>query len=446
MRRHEGFRTAFVPTDGEPRQAVLDGPELELPIVDLSTRCDAEPAAALEGLRAELGRAHFDLAQPPLFRPTLVRLSADEHVLFLATHHIVFDDWSMGVLMEEFSALYSALRAGLPPALPEKTIDYADFATWQRRWLDGAVLENETRYWKRQLAGALTTLKLPIARRRSDDRRGAAGQWRDELEENLSIAAGALGRAHGATPYMTLLSAFGVLLGRYTGRRDLLVGTAIAGRNSIELESLIGCFVNTLVMRINLSGAPSALDVLRRVRGTALDAFAHQDMPFERLVDELRPHRRPGESPLVQVAFGVQNAFHPVVDVPGLTVTREDFSGEEARLDLTVWVEERGGRLSVLWTYDRGFFGEADVIAMHRDFEAVVRALVTDCTVAIDTIVLPSRSSDGARAQRGGSPHGSTRSVDDQVPGCTTQAHPGLLSLAGPSRPARSDQDAAARG
>ena len=249
----------------------------------------------------------FDLSRGPLFRARLLRLGPEEHVVLVTMHHIVSDAWSMGILIREVSTLYEAFCRGEPSPLPEPPIQYADYAVWQREYLQGQVLEAQLTYWRQRLAG-LPALELPTDRPRPLVSSERGGELSRLVEPAVLEAARGLSRDVGATLYMTLLAVFQVLLHRYSGQDDLAVGTPIAGRTRVELEALIGFFVNTLVLRTDLSGDPSFRVLLGRVRHTAIEAYSHQELPFEKLVEELHPDRQASRTPLFQVMFVLQNA------------------------------------------------------------------------------------------------------------------------------------------
>lgn len=302
VRRHEALRTTFEPVDGEPLQRIHAELSLPLPVIDLRPLPDAERDEEALRLAAEEARRPFDLHTPPLVRTTLLRLG-DEHYVFLLTmHHIVCDGWSMAIFFHELMTLYGAFSEGQPSPLPDLVIQYADFSVWQRRWLKGGELDTQLAYWTRQLAGA-PVLELP-----TDRRRPAAGTFQGALHwfalpASLQAALRAIGQEDGATLFMTMLAAFQVLLHRYTGQDEIVVGSPIANRTRPEIEGLIGFFVNSLVLRTDLTGSPTFREVLRRVREMALAAYNHQDLPFERLVEELQPERDATRNPLYQVSF-----------------------------------------------------------------------------------------------------------------------------------------------
>ncbi|HVR95472.1 MAG TPA: amino acid adenylation domain-containing protein, partial [Thermoanaerobaculia bacterium] len=330
VRRHEALRTTFTSRAGTPVQ-VIAPPRVELPVVDLSQ------VGELETLRLARDEAQrpFDLERGPLLRLALLRLGERDHVLLLTMHHIVSDGWSMGVLVREIGALY----AGSP--LPELAVQYADFAVWQRHWLQGETLEAQLAYWRRHLAGTPQVLELPLDRPRPvlQTFHGAARPV--SLPPALSAAVHRLCRREGATPFMVLLAAWAALLGRHAGQQDVLVGTPIAGRNRREIEDLIGFFVNTLVLRADLGGAPGFGELLAQVRRSALDGYAHQDVPFERLVEELVPERSLAHPPLFQVMLVLQNTPEEGLAVPGLTLTPLPLEAEVAKFDLTLSLQER---------------------------------------------------------------------------------------------------------
>ncbi|RKH16116.1 non-ribosomal peptide synthetase, partial [Corallococcus sp. CA047B] len=344
VRRHEALRTTFQVRDGQPVQHIDSTRELTWEVVALDA-VDAEQREADMRRRVELeARRPFDLGRDSLLRVTLLRLSEQEHVLVLVMHHIVSDGWSTGVLVREVQALYAAFSQGRPSPLPELAVQYADYAVWQRGWLKGDVLESQLSWWRTQLAGAPHALELPTDRPRGGVQtfRGAhrSAQWPKGLGEQLT----SLARQEGATPFMVLLAAWQVLLARYSGQDDITVGTPIAGRNRTELEGLIGFFVNTLVIRSRLEGSPSFRQVLRQVKETTLGAYAHQEVPFEKLVEELKPERDLSRSPLFQVMFTLQNAESGTSEAPAsegaLSLRSLETLGNTAKFDLTLSMME----------------------------------------------------------------------------------------------------------
>jgi acyl carrier protein len=329
--RHEALRTTFAAVDGEPVQVISPVTDVDLPIDDLTTLPEAEREDEAKRRARQEARSPFDLERGPLFRAKLLRLGEEEHLLLLTMHHVVSDGWSMGVFWRELGALYEAFSEGKPSPLAELPIQYADYALWQRQWLTGEVLDSQLTYWKERLA-ELSPLELPTDRPRSaaQTHRGASQELL--LSESLTEALKDLARGEGATLFMVLLGAFQVLLSRYAGQEDVAIGVPIAGRTRAETEGLIGFFLNTLVMRTDLSGDPTFREVLSRVREVALGAYDHQELPFEKLVEELRPERDLSRSPLFQVLFNMQNVPASRIELPGLTMER-----------LTSWARRRRG-------------------------------------------------------------------------------------------------------
>ena len=320
----------------------------------------------------------FDLASEPLVRARLLDLGEDEHVLLLTMHHIISDGWSMGVLVRELAAVYSACSNNLPSPLAELPIQYADFALWQRQWLQKEVLNGQLAYWKQQLDGAPEVLALPTDRPRPAQHSFRGAHQGFTLSKSLSDAVAALSKSEGVTLFMTLLAAFGTLLYRYTGEDDILIGTPIANRNFAEIEGLIGFFVNTLVLRTNLSGHPSFRQMLSRVREVALSAYAHQDLPFEQLVESLQPERSLSHTPLFQVMFVLQNAPMPDESIPGLTLTPLAVETTSAKFDLTLSLTQTQLGLSGSWEYNTDLFDAATIARMTGHFETLLTAIVAN--------------------------------------------------------------------
>ncbi|MCP4655902.1 MAG: non-ribosomal peptide synthetase, partial [bacterium] len=324
VRRHEVLRTRFADRDdGEPYQVIREPSPFPLPVVDLTALDAGDRPPQLQRLAREDAARPFDLARAPLLRAALLRADKTEHVLVLNMHHVASDGWSMGILDRELSVLYEALTTGRGTSgLPELPIQYADFAAWQRQWLEGEVLEAQLAYWKEQLAGLRGDLELPTDRPRPHLPTYRGALCRLALPQPLTEALKALSRQEGSTLFMTLLAAWNVLLHTYAQQDDLAVGSPIANRNHSEIEGLIGFFVNTLLLRTHLVGGPTYRELLTRVREAALGAYAHQDLPFEKLVAELEPERHLSRQPLFQVMMVLQNAPASEPELPGLTVNR----------------------------------------------------------------------------------------------------------------------------
>ncbi|MBV9927462.1 MAG: amino acid adenylation domain-containing protein [Acidobacteria bacterium] len=377
VRRHEVLRTTFALVEGQPVQVIK--PELSVPlwVVDLTALPAGEREAEARRLATAEAQEPFDLAAGPLLRVGLLRLSEQEHVALITMHHIVSDGWSAGVLVKEVAALYDAYRQGRPSPLAELPIQYADYAAWQRDWLSGEVLEGQLDYWRRQLSG-LETLELPTDRPRPPVQtyRGASQYF--HLPAELSAGVNELSRREGVTPFILLLAAFNVLLHRYTGQEEVTVGTPVAGRNRAEVEGLIGFFVNTLVLRTDLSGAPTFRELLRRAREVSLGAYAHQDVPFEKLVEVLQPERELSRSPLFQVMFEMQNRQEESLSLSGLVLSTLDVDDGAAKFDLTLLVAETGAGLTARFEYNTDLFDAATVERMGGHFQQLLVSLLAD--------------------------------------------------------------------
>jgi amino acid adenylation domain-containing protein len=378
VRRHEALRTTFSTVEEEPVQVIAASTNVSLPVIDISDFSESEREEEARRLALEEANKPFDLRQGPLFRTALIRLGENDHVLLLSLHHIVSDGWSMGVLYRELSALYQAFANEEPSPLPDLPIQYADFAAWQREWLQGEVLESQLSYWKKQLAGAAAVLNLSTDRPRPARQSYRGARQSIELSSELTQGLKALSRKEGVTLYMTLLAAFQILLHRYTGQDDIVVGSPIANRNRIEIEGLIGFFVNTLVLRSDHSGNPTFRELLPRVRETALEAYAHQDLPFEKLVEELRPDRDLSRSPLFQVMFVLQNAPAGELNSKGLNVSPMRMAGETTKFDLTLSVHEGGPGLRAGLQYSTDLFDEATIARMLGHFETLLEGIVAN--------------------------------------------------------------------
>ncbi|NUR62202.1 MAG: amino acid adenylation domain-containing protein, partial [Catenulispora sp.] len=364
LERHEVLRTRLVAgADGVPYQAIDPVAGFELPSVDLSV--DPDPEAAARDLIAADVLAPFDLAAGPLIRGTLLHLGPDDHILNLCMHHVVSDEWSAGILRHELAVLYDAFRRGEPSPLPPLAVQYADFAVWQRDWLSGAVLDEQLGYWRECLTDA-PLLELPLDRPRPAIRTAAGGVVSYEVPDGIAERLRKLSRDCDATLFMTLLAAFTVLLSRYSGQDDIVVGTPVANRNRAETEDLIGFFVNTLVLRTDLSGDPTFTDLVDRVRDVALGAYAHQDLPFEHLVDALQPDRDRSRTPLFQVLFNyVQESSGDTPGLGGLEVSDVGGIEQDSTLfDLTLGIADTETGLRGLFEFSTDLFDRSSVERM----------------------------------------------------------------------------------
>jgi acyl carrier protein len=376
IRRHESLRTTFSMVDGEPIQVIAPSVEFSLAVVDLTDHPVREEET--QRLVHEEARRPFDLAQGPLFRNKLVRLGEDDHVLLLTMHHIVSDGWSMGVLYRELSVLYEAFSHEQPSPLPDLPIQYADFAIWQRNWLQGEVLESQLSYWKNQLDGVPAVLNLPTDRPRPAVQSFRGERRSFELSKEIAQRLKVLSRQHGVTLFMTLLAAFQTLLHCYTGRDDIVVGSPIANRNRIEIEGLVGFFVNTLVLRSDLSGNPTFRELLDRVRKVTWEAFNHQDLPFDKLMEVLNPKRDRTYNPLVQIAFAFQNVPREPLQMAKLAVSPTLTDPGAAKTDLTLFMWEAEETLAGSLNYASDLFDAGTVGRMLDHFQTLLEAVVAN--------------------------------------------------------------------
>jgi len=388
VRRHEILCTTFDMLDGEVVQLIAPALNVPLPVIDLRSWPEALREAEALRLATDEARQPFDLTRGPLLRAQLLCLNEHEHLALFTLHHIIADGWSINVLINELATLYAAFAAHRSSPLPELSIQYADFAEWQRNWLQGDVLDDQMAYWKAQLANSPTVLELPTDRPRPavQSSRGATRSLR--LSAALLQDVNTLSRHENCTLFMTLLTAFQTLLHRYTGVEDICVGTPIANRNRAEVEALIGLFINTLVIRTDLSGDPSFRTLLQRVRETTLGAYAHQDLPFEKLVDVLQPVRDMSHSPLFQVMFILQNAPLKAQQLPGLTIKMLDVDSGTATFDLTLSMSETVDGLDASIEYSTDLFDAATIDRFLQHFDVLLHSLVADPDAPISRLSL----------------------------------------------------------
>jgi amino acid adenylation domain-containing protein/non-ribosomal peptide synthase protein (TIGR01720 family) len=351
VRRHETLRTTFGARDGRPFQAIAPELPVSLPVADLQ----GLPRDVRRQVEA-LASSPFDLARGPLLRGAVLRLDEREHVLLLTLHHIVSDGWSTGVLFEELTALYEAFRAGRPSPLPELPVQYADFASWQREWMHGEVLDNQLAFWRDTLGRGLPVLELPTDRPRPAMPTFHGARRPVVLSQELARALQKAGRERGATLFMVLMAAFQALLHRYTGQEELLVGSPVANRTHVEVERLVGMFFNLLAFRADLADDPAFSELLARVRDSALAAYLHQDLPFEKLLEELQPERHLSRTPLFQVTLVLQNAPRAAIELPGLTITPLPIDSRSANFDLNLQLTEVAGEISGWLEYRTDLF------------------------------------------------------------------------------------------
>ena len=387
MRRHEVLRTRFQVVDGRPVQVRAPAQKLSISLVELSQLSHAERDGEVARLIADEGGCPFDLSAGPLLQAMLLRLGNDDHMLILTTHHIASDAWSMGILTRELWTLYEAYANGKPSPLPDLPVQYTDYAVWQRQWLKGKVLESQLSYWKKQLAH-IPILNLPTDRPRPVLQSFRGARQPISLPESLTAAVNELSRREGVTQFMTLLAAFQVLLYRYSGQEDVVVGSPIANRNRTEIEGLIGFFVNTLVLRTDLSRRPTFKELLLRVRDVCLGAYAHQDLPFEKLVQELHPERDLSRNPLFQVMFVLQNTPRPFPETSGFSIERVDVLAETSPFDLSLYLRERNGKLIGFIEYSTDLFDRSTIERMIGHFQTLLEGIVANPDQLISTLPL----------------------------------------------------------
>ena len=387
MRRHEILRTNFTVRNGKPVQIIADNTMINFPVIDLQEWPETEREAEALRLATIEARRPFDLANDRLLRGVLVKLEEENYLLLLTLHHIISDGWSTAVLIRDVATLYQAFCNGKPSPLPELPIQYADFAVWQQQWSQEN-LENQLSYWKQQLSGDLPILELPCNRPRSPVQTFNGSTQSLQLSPSLSESLKNLSLQQGVTLFMTLLAAFKTLLHRYTGQEDILVGTPIANRDRAEIEQLIGFFVNTLVLRTNLTGNPSFQELLNRVREVALGAYAHQNLPFEKLVDELQPQRDLSHTPLFQGMFVLQNAPTTPLELPGLTLKPLEIHSKTAKFDLTLYVEEADTGLIANLEYNTDLFDASTINRMLGHYQRLLESIVANSNQQLSELSL----------------------------------------------------------
>ncbi|HZI10034.1 MAG TPA: condensation domain-containing protein, partial [Myxococcus sp.] len=382
VQRHEALRTTFhVQEDGSPLQHVHPEASLPLALVDLSHLPETEREAEARAHAALEAQKPFDLTRAPLLRTTLVRLSEHSHVLLVTVHHIASDGWSNRILVREVATLYSALVRGLPSPLRPLPLQYADYAVWQRGWLQGEVLQRQVDWWKQQLQGAPHALELPTDRPRPPVQTDRGAMVPVHLDKDLAAALHALCKREGVTPFMAMLSAFSTLLARYSGQDDIVVGSPIANRQQAELEDLVGFFANTLALRARLTPGLSFRGLLAQVRETTLGAYAHQDVPFEKLVDELRPERDLSRAPIFQVLLAMQSVPRSTASEnrdaeTSLAPRSMEVNNGTAKFDLSLMVTDTGDELHGTFEYNTDLFDQATALRMASHLRQLLEAAV----------------------------------------------------------------------
>jgi non-ribosomal peptide synthetase component F len=412
IRRHEILRTTFTVIEGRPVQVIARHESLPLTRMDLRGVDGPNREREVQRLIAQEAAAPFDLLRGPVLRTTLLELDDADHVLLLTMHHIVSDGWSMGVFVHELAELYDAYSAGRSSPLPELPIQYLDFAQWQRQLLRGEVLQRHLAYWKRQLDGAPTILELPTDRPPPTVQTFQGAVQAFSVSPRVTEALKALGRREGATLFMTLLAAFKTLLYRYSGQEDQVVGTLIANRNRMEIEGMIGFFVNTLALRTQLSGNPGFREVLTRVREVTLDGYAHQDLPFEKLVEELHPQRKASRHPLFQALFALQNIQTLPGDTGASAQTAPQYHSGTAKFDLALFMVETGQGLTGAFEYNIDLFDASTITGMGARLVTLLEGIAAHPEMPI--LDIPLGNADGRCPEQGWSPGLHNKFADDR--------------------------------
>ncbi|MCA1682141.1 MAG: condensation domain-containing protein, partial [Actinobacteria bacterium] len=375
--RHESLRTTFDSVDGRGVQVVHEPDVVRVPVLDLSGLPEGQREVELGRVLVEQTNRPFDLREGPLLRVRLVRLGAHEHALTLMMHHIVTDGWSMGVLVEELSVLYAAALRGEAADLPVLPVQYADFAAWQRDRMSAEALAGQLGYWRGQLGG-VAALELPTDRSRPVVQTKNGGVLEFQVPPGVTAGLKELGRRHDGTLFMTLIAACQVLFGRWSGQDDVAVGTVTSGRDRAELERLVGMLVNTVVLRSRVDGQRTFREFLSSVKGTVLDAFAHQDVPFERLVDELQPDRDTSRAPLFQVMVVLQNTPTQTPQLPGLQVEGLQLPWATASFDVSIDFQEQGDVLAGVLEYNTDLFDAVTIERMAQHLLVLLEGIATD--------------------------------------------------------------------
>jgi len=407
--RHEILRTNYQLGDADqPVQVIAPKITIALPVIDLSGIESLRREEEAERIVQQETDRGFDLARDPILRAVLLKLSEAEHVLFMNTHHIASDGWSSGVMLNDLCSFYQAAVMKRPASLPPLAIQYADYSFWQRNWLQGEVLAKQLTYWKKQLAGAPPLLALPTDQARPPVQTYRGAMLETTLPKGLAEGLGALGRQQGATMFMTLLAGFECLMHYCTGQSDIVLGTDLANRASVETESLIGFFVNLLPLRVGLSGDPSFLELISKVREVSLGAYAHQDVPFDKLVEELKPERNFSYSPLVQVLFVQQNTPRSTATMPGIEMSR--FRMEvQSKFDMAVFMRETGREVVGWWQYNPDLFDESTISRLATSYELILQAAISNPKARVSSLCellaeadKTRRGSDQVKVQKAG--------------------------------------------
>jgi Condensation domain len=375
--RHEILRTVYRVEQDVPVQIVLPETHIALEMCDLSSLPATEREPEARRIAQEQSARPFDLASDLMFRPMLLKLDERDHVLFVNTHHIASDGWSMGIMQSDLAAFYEAALTDEAPQLPQLPIQYSDFAVWQRNWLRDEVLEHQLAYWRNRLSGAPPILNLSFVERTPGVQGARAGMERFPIPKKLAEQIALVSRQHAVTPFMTMLAAFQTLILHLAKQPDIVLGTDVAGRSSVETEALIGFFVNLIVLRTDLSGDPSFSDLLGRVREVTLNAYAHQELPFDKLVEELRPERVMSRNPLVQVLFVHENTPRSRRSLPGIESSGFPID-LPSKFDLAVFCRNSAAGIGGIWVYNPDLFDASVIARMAGQYQAVLEDITVN--------------------------------------------------------------------
>ncbi|MEM9271684.1 MAG: amino acid adenylation domain-containing protein [Cyanobacteria bacterium P01_F01_bin.143] len=391
VQRHEALRTSFTVVNGQPVQIIAPKLELSLSVINEQKNLESQGDFAVKRFLKEFAQQPFDLIQGPLFRAQIFCLAPQEHILLLSMHHIISDGWSTEILLKEIEVLYKAFLAGKPSPLPEISIQYKDFAQWQQKWLQREVLDNQISYWKRQLKDIPAALQLPTDRPRPTIQTSNGARLSIELDKEVIAKLKEIAPQEGVTLFMLLLAAFQAFLYRYTRQDDIAVGSPIANRDREEVRGVVGFFVNTLVLRTDLSGNPSFRELLARVKQVALGAYAHQDLPFDQLVEAIQPERDTSRTPLFQVMFDVQD-YSQLPNIPGLTLSLANIETTTAQFDLSASIEITGQTVAASFYYNTDLFDAATITRMLRHFENLLSGIAANPKLRLSNLPLLSEA------------------------------------------------------
>jgi amino acid adenylation domain-containing protein len=399
VRRHEILRTEFAVKNDQPMQIVQPLLELDLPVFDLRDTLEALRHEMASQIAADTAQKIFDLSRAPLIRAALIRLKEDEHQLVIVVHHIIFDGWSVGLFCRELSDCYKARVAGRQPSLPPLAAQYGDYSVWQHAWLTKDVLNSQLTYWREKLSGKLPVLALPTDRPRPLAQTFNGDVVRAMIGGETPAKLNALGRSHGASLFMVLLTAYNMLLARLSSQTDIIVGTHLAGRTREHLNEIIGFFVSTLALRADLSGDPSFVEALQRVRETALDAFAHQELPFEKLVEELNPPRDRSRHPIFQTGFSLQKDPLAATQFEGLDVAALEIEHHVSKFDISCFATENADRLELAFEYNTDLFDASTVQRIVAQYITLLDAVLSNAELKLSQHMLPETATHPAIVQ-----------------------------------------------